>query len=82
MTAIPEKKARISFKLNHEHDTIELYDEFLIDEKIKNTACIPYLEHVHKVIKSTDSLQQIVKPTQRNIQNHIPQVHGAPVRDR
>jgi hypothetical protein len=47
--ATPVKKARISFKLNQEHDTIELYDEFLIDENIKNTACIPYLEHVYKV---------------------------------
>lgn len=72
MATIPDKKARISFKLNHEHDTIELYDEFLIDEKIKNTACIPYLEHVHKVTQWADSIQQVVKSTQRNIQNYFP----------
>ena len=44
------KKAKISFKLNHDMDTIEIYDEFAIDDNIKNSACIPYLQHLFRVL--------------------------------
>ena len=45
----PTKKPKISIKFSADNTSIELFNELHIDNKIKNSACIPYLEHLFKV---------------------------------
>lgn len=44
------KMPKISIKFSPDNTTIELFNEFHIDSKIKSTACIPYLEHIFKTL--------------------------------
>ena len=45
------KKPKISIAFASDN-SIELFNELQIDDNIKNTACIPYLEHLFKVFSS------------------------------
>ena len=51
--AVNEKKPRLTIQLRPESNKIELFDEYHIDDKIKSTACIPYLEFLFKVLSVT-----------------------------
>jgi hypothetical protein len=64
--ATNEKKPKLTIKLSPEPNKIELFDEYHIDDKIKSTACIPYLEYLFKVCESPEFIIEIIQPTPRN----------------
>jgi hypothetical protein len=55
------KRPKLSIKFNqNEPNKIELFEEYRIDDQIKSTACIPYLEYLYKVHYLSDAILQVL----------------------